>query len=115
MAAATELQALLRDDAASSLKKDSDLYSAVMLALAAREESEGSLARAKQIAGEAVKGLRSQASPMTADARRTMAALLYYAGEHDEAARICDELMASGARHPELAALKNKLMLDGPN
>lgn len=104
-----ELQALLADKSNAPLLDDPDLYSSVMLALVSTAGLDGEKSRATELAKSAVLRLRRQSTSLTADARRTFARLLVFAGENLEAAVICDELWRAGVRHPELAQVRGEL------
>lgn len=107
--ASQELQALLADTANAPLLDDPDLYSTVMLALVSTAGLDGEKSRAAELAKSAVARLRRNSTSLTADARRTYARLLVFAGENLEAAAICNELWRAGVRHPELAQLRSDL------
>jgi tetratricopeptide (TPR) repeat protein len=109
-AEAREIEALIGESDASTESEDLDFFASATLALVMRARISGDSAGAKARAAKAASRLAALQDQLTAGSRQNLAQLLAEAGDNRSSIAIVEDLIAQGARHPELISLRTRLV-----
>jgi len=105
-----DLEALLQDPLVMAAGDDLEFMASASLARAKWARIIGRHEEGKAIAMAAVVSLSGRARELTAESRRALALLSEAVGDREGASKICDGLYEKGVRHPELMALRGRLI-----